>query len=395
MNLSRIQLAIRQQGMDGWLFYDFHNHDLLAYRILGLDARKMTTRRWYYFIPAEGEPSKLVHAIEAGKLDPLPGMKETYLPWTEQHAKLRKILAPAHRIAMQYSPLNALPSIAMVDAGTVELIRGFGKEVVSSADLVQTFEAVIDGPGFASHLEAGRRLHTIMDGAFRETARRLRTGQALNELELQQFIVDRYHDNQLICDGDYPIVAVNAHAADPHFVPAPETAFPIRTGDLLLLDLWAKLDAAGSIYFDITWIGYLGDPVPPEIGQHFQLVRQARDRAVEFARQRLREGNPPAGWEVDEACRQVIAAAGCGGLFIHRTGHSIGETAHGHGVNFDNLETRDERRLAPGLLCSVEPGVYLPGRYGIRSEINVYVNPDNELLVTGPCQQDVIRVFDL
>ena len=394
MQLERIQAALREQKLDGWLFYDHHNRDLLASRILGLDSTKMTSRRWYYFIPAQGTPGKLVHAIESAKLDSLPGDKHVYLPWTEQQAFLRQLLGGAKRVAMQYSPNNAIPYISIVDGGAIDLIRSFGVEVVSSADLVQIFEAALTAEDFETHLEAGRRMHAILDRTFAEVRRRVLAGEEPTEYEIQQFMVGLYAENGLTCHNEYPIVGVNAHAADPHYEPTPEKALPIRRGDLLLLDLWARLDQPRSIYFDITWTGYLGDPIPPKHSQVFEIVRAARDRAVEFARERFAAGKTVYGWEVDDACRAVIDKAGYGRYFIHRTGHSIGEAVHGNGVNIDNLETKDERRLVPGILFSVEPGIYLPGEFGIRSEIDVFINHNSEVVVTGPQQTELVKVLN-
>lgn len=394
MDLEKIQSALRQYGLDGWLFYDFHNRDLIAYRILGLDPHKMTTRRWYYFIPAEGEPRKLVHAIEQGKLDPLPGEKKVYLPWPQQHQLLKEILGPARKVAMQYSPLNAIPYVSMVDGGTVDLVRSLGVEIISSADLVQLFEAYLDEAAFETHLEAGRRIHLVLDETFREVSRRIHAREAMNEYEIQCFMADLFRANHLQCDGEYPIVAVNAHAADPHYAPDPEKASPIRKDDLLLIDLWAKLDQPGAIYFDITWMGYLGDPIPQKYTDVFQIVRAARDRAVEFAADRFAHGRPVHGWEVDNECRRVIETAGYGQYFIHRTGHSIGEAVHGNGVHIDNLETKDERQLMPGILFSVEPGIYFAGDFGVRTEIDVFITHDSKVRVTGPIQQELVKVLD-
>jgi Xaa-Pro aminopeptidase len=394
MELERIQAALREQKLDGWLFYDHHVRDPLAYRILGLDDTKLYSRRWYYFIPVKGAPGKLVHAIEPAKLDSLPGDKHVYLPWTEQQTFLRHLLGGAKRVAMQYSPNNAIPYVSLVDGGTIDLIRSFSVEVVSSADLVQMFEAALTADDFETHLEAGRRMHAILDRTFAEVRRRVLGGAEPTEYEIQQFMVGLYDENGLTCQNLFPIVGVNAHAADPHYEPTPDQALPIRKGDLLLLDLWARLDQPRSVYFDITWTGYLGDPIPPKYIHVFDIVRAARDRAVEYARERFAAGRTVYGWEVDDACRTVIDKAGYGRYFIHRTGHSIGETVHGNGVNIDNLETKDERRLVPGILFSVEPGIYLPGEFGIRSEIDVFINHNSEVVVTGPQQSELVKILN-
>lgn len=394
MDLERIQGALREFGLDGWLFYDFHNRDAIGARILGLDPKKFTSRRWFYFIPAQGTPQKLVHAIESGKLDSLPGDKHVYLPWPDQHQKLRAMLGDARKVAMQYSPENAIPYVSVVDAGTVELVRSFGVDVVSSADLVQLFEACLDEAAFATHMEAATLMHGILDETFREVARRIRSKAPFTEYDIQQFMLERYSANGLTCQGENPIVAVNDHAADPHFEPTPEGSHTIREGDFLLLDLWAKLDRPGAIFFDITWTGYIGNEIPDRYRKIFEIVRDARDRAVDFANERLSRNEKVCGWEVDDACRKVISDAGYGQYFIHRTGHSIGEEVHGNGGHIDNLETKDVRALMPGILFSVEPGIYLPGDFGVRSEIDVFITPQGEAVATGPRQTELVKVMD-
>jgi len=394
MELERIQQELHAGGLDGWLLYDLHHRDLMAVRILGLDESRHASRRWFYWIPAEGEPVKLAHRVEPTQLDRLPGSKRMYLAWKELHAELAEILgAPEKRIAMQYSPCGAIPTISVVDGGTIDLVRSFGHQVVSSADLVQSFEAVIDERGYRSHLEAGRRVQAIKDQAFAEVESAVRGRRRVTEYEIQQFIVERFREAELEHDGD-PIVAVNDHPANPHFFPNPDNARVIEKGDTLLIDLWAKLREPGAIYYDITWCAYVGQDPPERYVQLFNLVRDARNRAVEFIRERFREKLPCHGYEVDDACRKVIEQAGYGPAFIHRTGHSIGQTCHGNGVNIDNLETRDERLLVPGICFSIEPGIYLEGELGVRSEIDVFITPGGEVVVAG-AEQDRLITMDV
>ncbi|MBM4394689.1 MAG: M24 family metallopeptidase [Deltaproteobacteria bacterium] len=391
MNLDAIQQAIRDAGLDGWLFCDFHNRDALGYRILGLDFAKFTSRRWFYLIPGVGDPVRLVSRVEPARLDALPGQKRFYLSWRELADELARLVG-GRTVAMQYSPDDAIPYVSLVDAGLVDLVRGAGATVASSADLVQQFEAVIDEAGYRSHLEAGERIVRIKDEAFAMIRDALAGGREVTEYDVQRFILRRYVEEGLDCMGEEPIVGVNDHPSDPHFQPTPENCRVIKRGDTILIDLWAKLAAPGAIFFDITWCGFAGTEPPAEYVRIFEVVRDARDAAVAFARQRFEAGLPCAGWEVDEACRAVVRGAGYGDQFIHRTGHSIGVQVHGNGVNIDNLETRDLRRLVPGICFSVEPGIYLPGRMAVRSEIDVFVRPGGTVEVTGPMQRELVLV---
>jgi Xaa-Pro dipeptidase len=391
MELRAIQAVLREMKLDGWLLADFHNRDPISYRVLGLDIRKITSRRWFYYIPSRGEPVRLAHRVEPAKLDGLPGEKVMYLAWKELHASLKDILgAPVKKIAMQYSPMNAIPYVSMADAGTVELIRSFGHEIVSSADLVQLFEAVISEDGYRSHLEANRLIHSIKDEAFDMIRRSLGGPNAVTEYDVQQFIVRRFEEDNLDCAGEYPIVGVNGHPANPHFEPTKENTVPMRMGDCVLIDLWAKLKKAGSIYADITWCGFCGADPPEEYTRIFGIVRDARDAAVRFVRDRFARSEPCFGWEVDEACRDVVRRGGYGPQFIHRTGHSIGENVHGNGVHIDNLETREERRIIPGICFSVEPGIYLEGRMAARTEVDVFITLKGEVVVAGEEQKNLI-----
>ncbi len=392
MDLKRIQQELKSAALDGWLFYDFHNRDPIAYRVLGLDFGKFTSRRWWYWIPSTGEPVRLVHKVESTKLDTLPGEKRLYLGWRELHQALKEILAGKKKIAMQFSPQAAIPYVSTVDGGTVELIRGLGKDVHSSADLVQTFEAVIDEDGYRSHLAACEKIQAIKDQAFSRIGEFIRAGRRLSEYDLQQWIVHRFDEEGLDCMGEFPIVGVDDHPANPHFEPTPENARPFAKNQCVLIDLWAKLKQPGAIFYDITWCGHIGGTPPAKYIEIFNVVRDARKAAVAFVRERLANKTPVFGYEVDDVCRKVVDEAGYGQNFIHRTGHSIGAEVHGNGVNIDNLETKDERQLVPGICFSVEPGIYLEGEMAVRSEINVFITPQGEVVVAGREQEELVII---
>jgi Xaa-Pro dipeptidase len=386
MDLPRIQEALRREKLDGWLFFDHHGRDPLAYRVLGFPPPGHVTRRWYYLIPAEGDPQGLVHRIEAGVIDALPGEKSKYSSWQEQHSELGRLLRGLNRVAMQYSPLCAVPYVAMVDAGTVELVRMQGVEVVTSAELIQEFEACLNDAQFASHLEAGRRVDKVRAAAFRLIAEKLSSG--VNEFMVKDWIREQFNNAGLVTDSG-PIVGVNAHAGDPHYEPTPETSLPIRSGDFVLIDMWAKLDKPDSIYYDITWTGFCGD-APDRIREVFETVRDARNRAFDAVSKAATEKREIRGFEVDDAARNYIRERGFGDAFVHRTGHSIGTETHGTGANMDNLETHDERRILPGALFSIEPGIYLKD-FGVRSEVNVFVTA-NSAATTGVVQDELVRI---
>ncbi len=389
MDLHGIQQALRTLKIDGWLFCDFHNRDVLAYRILGLDMARMTSRRWFYYIPARGVPKRLVHSVEKGKLDALPGTKQVYLPWEQLHASLKKILGSPKKIAMQYSPKNNLPPIALVDAGTVELVRSFGHKVVSSADLVQLFEAVIDEKGYRTHKAAAEKVDRIRAEAFARISEGIRAGNGVSELQITQYILRRFAEEALVT-ADAPIVGSNEHPTDPHFESKPENDRPFKHGDTVLIDLWAKQNVPGGIYYDITWVGYIGNQPPAQYREIFDVVVRARDAAVSFVREKFSKGQPCFGWQVDDACRNVVKKAGYARYFVHRTGHSIGEETHGNGGNIDNLETRDDRQLVPGCCFSIEPGIYLEGKMAVRTEINMFIRHDRTPEVTGEVQRDML-----
>jgi Xaa-Pro dipeptidase len=408
MDLRAIQAALREHHLDGWLFYDHHHRDPIAYRILGLDENSFVSRRWYYFIPAEGDPRKLVHRIEAGKLDSLPGGRDEYSSWQELEQKLEALLHSATNIAMQYSPRNAIMYVAMVDAGTVELIRSMGKNVVSSADVVSAFEAVLTELQIATHFEAQRRLDAVLAAGWRYIGESIRnvaeTGLAITEFDVVEFLKSKMEKSGLWTDHG-PNCSAGPNSADSHYEPTRETSRTIRDGDFVLIDIWAKLadprnpkqpDPA-AIWYDITWTGVVGRAPTDREKLIFDTVRNARDAAIAAVQRAYAEGRPIAGWEADDAARNVIRAAGFAQWFTHRTGHNIEVTLHGNGAHLDNLETHDDRLLLPNTCFSVEPGIYFPGEFGIRSEVNMITLPRNgeqkgSAVVTGPIQRELLRI---
>jgi Xaa-Pro aminopeptidase len=389
MSLAEIQKALRDAQYDGWLFYDHHHRDPIAYHVLNINP-PMCTRRWYYLIPAEGEPAKLVHRIERSNLDGLPGTEVQYSSWKEQREGLKRILGGKRRVAMQYSPLNDIPYVGLVDAGTVELVKSLGVEVVSSADLVQLFEARWSEAALASHLAAGKVVHAATRAGFEMIRDAVRAGKSIGEYDVQQEMA-RLFEAQGVISDEPPNVSVNRNSANPHYLPTRDSSQPIRAGDFVLQDVWGKLKTPGAVYFDITWTGFVGEEVPRRYVEIFEIVREARDAAIELVQRAMREGRLLHGYEVDDAARAVIARHGYGAYFVHRTGHSIGEEVHGNGANMDNFETHDDRRIIPHTCFSIEPGIYL-AEFGVRSEVNVYVE-ERDARVTGEMQQAVVPIL--
>lgn len=385
VNIPEMQEDLRAAKLDGWLFYDFRGRDPIAHRILQLSA-EMRTRRWFYFVPAKGTPKKLMHKIETHSIASLPGEEFFYAGQDELKKSLGKILGRAKTVAMQYSPKNAIPYVAMVDAGTIEVVRSCGVKVVSSADLVQKYEACWTPEQLESHLAAGKEIDRIVAQAFRNAAQGVRDKKPLTEYELQQWILKEFGAAG-IGTQDGPDVAVNGHASDPHYAPSADRPTKIQEGDLLLLDVWGKLKTPNSVFYDITWVGFLGAKVPEKFAKVFGVVREARDAAVDLILTSVAKGKPLQGWQVDRAARKIVEKAGYGKYFFHRTGHSIGETIHGNGANMDDLETHDVRHLIPRTCNSVEPGIYLP-EFGIRSEVDVYIG-EKEARVTGAVQKEI------
>jgi Xaa-Pro dipeptidase len=389
MNLEAIQSALRENSLDAWLFYDHHHRDPIAYRVLGLRDDLMVTRRWFYLLPAQGEPRKLVHRIEAGHLDPLPGSKREYSAWQELQSELRALVSPYRRVAMQYSPQNLIPYIGLVDAGTIEMVRGFGPEIVSSGDLVARFEATWTEEQVRSHFDARDRIDAITAAAFQEIGRRVRSG-GTHEFEIQQWIMEGFRREGLTPGDDFPIVAVNQNSGNPHYEPNSSRSAPIREGDWVLLDIWGKLTRPDSVYYDITWTGFVGRSPGDRVQEIFRVVTGGRDAAISAVRSGIAAKQKMAGWQVDQAAREFITQAGYGKYFVHRTGHSIGTTVHANGANADNFETKDERRLMPNSCFSIEPGVYLP-EFGVRSEVNMLIRSD-KAEVTGKVQKEIVLI---
>ncbi|MCX7894969.1 MAG: Xaa-Pro peptidase family protein [Thermoanaerobaculum sp.] len=389
-DVAHIQRELEKLGVDGWLFFDFHNRDPIAYRILGLEFGKFTSRRWFYLVPKVGQPVKLVSAVEPTKLDSLPGHKRVYRSWRELWDHLRATLDGLSTVAMQYSPRGDVPYVSIVDAGTVELVRATGVEVVSSAPLVQVFEAVLTPRQLETHVRAGEKIHRIREEAFALVSHKVRAAEVITPYDVQQFILRRFAEEGLTCMGENPIVGTNEQPADPHFEPTPENARPIKRGDTLLVDLWAKLDEPDAVFYDITWCAFVGQDPPAKYREIFRVACEARDAALALVQERLAQGAAVAGYEVDDAARQVVEKAGYGPFFVHRTGHNIGTNVHGNGANLDNLETRDNRLLVPGLCFSIEPGIYLAGEMAVRTEINVYITHQGQPQVYGPIQRELV-----
>ena len=392
MNLQAIQQALTDQHLDGWLFYDHHHRDPFAYRILGLDEHAFVTRRWFYFIPAHGAPSKLVHRIESGRLDTLPGAKAEYSSWQELETRLAAMLTGASKIAMQYSPRNAIMYVAMVDAGTVELLRESGKTIVSSADLISQFEAVLTDAQIETHFSAQRLLDPILQSAWTRIHDATANGGAgTDEFTLVQHLREAITRAGLVTDHG-PNVSVGPNSADSHYDPTLASSRPIRTGDFILIDIWARLAGQpDAIWYDITWTGVVGREPTEREQLIFATVRNARDASIQAVQEAFAACNPIAGWQADDAGRNLIRAAGFSDFFTHRTGHSIATDLHGPGAHLDNLETHDERLILPNTCFSVEPGLYFPGEFGIRSEVDMIALP-GRALVTGPRQTELVRI---
>ena len=388
LSIPAVQAALKEEGLDGWLLYDFHGSNPIARRLTGLDRDgKMTTRRWYYVIPASGEPKKLVHAIEPYNLDHLPGGKTVYSQRQTLATGLQQVLGGLKRVAMEYSPGNAIPYISRVDAGTVEAVQEAGASVVSSGDLVQRFEAVWSDEALQTHRAASDRLYRIKDRAF-DFIRESRTnGRALTEIDVQRKMVEWFGQEGLISDAP-PVVGAQENAGNPHYMPTAEKCRAIGDGEIVLLDLWGKMPEPGAVFADITWVGFTAGPAPDRYVKAFNAARDGRDAAVALVKSAVAAGRVLRGYEVDRACRAVLEREGFGAQFIHRTGHSLGTEVHGNGVHMDDYETHDERRLIPGTGFTIEPGVYTKD-FGVRTEINMFIG-EREATVTGPLQTEFV-----
>jgi Xaa-Pro aminopeptidase len=391
-DLNAVQTAIREAGVDGWLMYDFRGLNVLAQRVAGLSEKKLS-RRWFYFVPATGEPRKLVHAIEPAALDHLPGTQKTvYRRWQDLEAGVCALVVGAKRVAMEYSERNANPYISRVDAGTVELVRSFGPEVVGSGDLIQQFEAVWDDDQEKSHFEAAALCRAAYDVAFDFIASEIRAKGKVMETAVQARIMKHFADNGMTTYSP-PIVGVGPHSGDPHFDTNVTTDAPIQPGSWVLIDLWAKMNRPRAVYADYTQCAYIGDTVPEQYAKVFTIVAAARDAGINCAKAAFAVQRPLQGWEIDNATRAVIEAAGYGDFYTHRTGHNIGQEVHGNGAHIDGLETREDRRIIRRTCFSIEPGIYLP-EFGARSEVDVYIDAAGAVHVTGgDPQTEVHRII--
>jgi Xaa-Pro dipeptidase len=388
--ISAIQRALQEDGLDGWLLYDFHGSNPIANRLSGLaSAGKMTTRRWYYLVPADGAPRGLVHAIERHNLDGLPGEKRPYAGREQLASGLRTLLTGMKRVAMEYSPGNAIPYISRVDAGTVESVRQLGVEVASSGDLVQRFEAVWTDEVLATHQSASEKLYRIKDQAFQLVKERMASRSSVSEFEVQQEMLKWFGEGGLVTDAP-PNVSAQENAGNPHYLATREQHRAIQPNEIVLIDLWGKLARPGAVFADITWVGFTGSQVPDTYARAFAAIRDGRDAAIDLVQTAVREQRDLRGYQVDRACRDVIERAGFGAQFIHRTGHSLGENVHGDGVHMDDYETHDDRRLIPGTGFTIEPGIYTD-TYGVRTEINMFVG-EREARVTGQRQQELVSL---
>jgi Xaa-Pro aminopeptidase len=388
--IAAVQRALKEDGLDGWLLYDFHGSNPIARRLTNLNSSaKLSTRRWFYLVPAEGPPRGLVHAIERHNLDALPGEKRPYAGRAQLADGLRDLLRGMKRVAMEYSPENAIPYISRVDAGTIEAVRGAGVEVASSGDLVQRFEAIWTDAALQTHRAAAERLYRIKDQAFQLVRDRLRSGTAVNEFEVQQAMMGWFAEEGLISDSA-PCVSAQENAGDPHYQTTAVVHRPIGRNEILLLDLWGKLPSPGAVFADITWVGFTADVVPEKYARVFAAARDGRDAAVALVTSAARAGRDLRGYEVDRAARDVIERAGFGSQFIHRTGHSLGEDVHGNGVHMDDYETHDDRRLIPGTGFTIEPGIY-NDEFGVRTEVNMFV-AERDAEVTGPLQSELVTL---
>lgn len=391
--ISEIQEVLRDEKVDGWLLYNFRNINPIAKSILSLPPEIMVTRRYFYLIPSYGQPRKLIHKIEANNFDSLPGETLLYASWFSLEDGLRTLLSDIHSVAMEYSPYCSIPTVSVVDAGTFELVKKFNVDIHSSATLVQYFEARWSNEQFRLHQEAAEHLRKIIDEVFRYIRSSISNSTEITEYDIQQFILSEFKKRNLITASP-PNCSVNENSANPHYEPMNEGSKRIQAGDFVLVDIWAKSSKPKSVYADITWVGYVGDSVPEKYHNVFEVVKKGRDSALNFVRNQLRAGIDVRGYEVDTIARTIIRSAGYGEYFIHRTGHSLGEDVHGNGANLDNLETHDERKIIPRTAFTIEPGIYLPGDFGVRSEINVYVTDEKECIVTGlPIQESIIPIL--
>jgi len=392
LDVAAVQTALRDEGLDGWLLYDFHGSNPIAAEVTGAGRRggHLATRRWYYLIPAAGQPRGLVHAIERRVLAHLPGDVTIYAGREQLESGLRDLVRGVRRVAMEYSPGGAIPYVGRVDAGTIEHLRALGLDITSSGDLVQRFAATWDAAAVETHMQASERLYRIKDRAFAAIRERMAARTPTSEFDIQQLMTGWFRDEGLITDSP-PIVAAAGNGGNPHYMPTAADHRPIRPGEMVLLDLWGKLDRAGAVFADITWVGYTGERPPERFVKVFEVVAAARDAAVTLVQRSVAAGQSLQGWQVDRAASTVLRSAGFGAHVLHRTGHSLGESVHGNGVNMDDYETHDDRRLLPGTGFTIEPGVYFDD-FGVRSEINMIVRT-HDAVVTGPLQTEILALL--
>lgn len=390
IDIGAVQKALQNEGLDAWLLYDFQGSNPVSYRLAGMGAAgHLATRRWFYLIPQSGEPRALVHAIERHNLDHLAGTREVYAGREQLREGLARILSGVRRVAMEYSPECAIPYVSRVDAGTIELVRSLGAEVMTSGDLIQQFEARWSDAAIATHRAASEKLYRIKDKAFEEVARRLRDRVATTEYDIQQKMVGWFTEEGLVADSA-PCVSAQENAGNPHYLATAADHRIIRENELVLLDLWGKLRQPGAVYADITWIGFTGPSAPDEMTRAFAAICGARDAAAGAVEDAARAGREIRGFEADRAARRVLIDAGYESAILHRTGHSLGENVHGNGAHLDDYETHDERRLMPGSGFTIEPGLYFKD-FGVRTEINmVWTSSGPE--VTGPRQKAILSL---
>lgn len=386
--ILEVQKTLSKYNLDGWLLYDFRRNNDLACKFLEIPSKQLLTRRFFYWIPVYGDPVKIVHAIESSALDHIPGDRLEYHTWQKIESHLKQVLKGAHRIAMEYSPRNAIPAVSKVDAGTIDLVRALGVEVVSSADLLQQYTSVWDAHKLQTHIAASKVVCDIVESAWKWIGDHLHQNKTISEYDVQEYILEQFKRHHCTSD-DSPLCAVNAHSANPHYVASKGSASIIRKGDFILIDLSCKQDIPRAVYADITRVGVAAAEPTKKQQEIFDIVKKARDAGTDLVRQRFLEHKPVRGCEVDQCCRDVISAAGYGDYFIHRTGHNIDEHVHGDGAHIDNLETQDTRQLLPGTCFSIEPGIYLPGEFGVRMEYDVYITLDGQVQVTGGIQEKI------
>ena len=385
--LAAIREGLTRLKADGWLLFDFHGLNPVATRVLGIGG--LATRRLFVWIPAVGEPVAIAHKIELGRVEGFPGDVRPYAMWRELEQQLKGVLS-GRKAAMEYSPKDAVPYLDRIPAGVVELVRAAGADIVSSGDLVTTMAARWTGDELAGHRRAAEQLRDIALAGFQQVRTWREKGERTTEMKLQQWVLQAFEHARLFTDHP-PIVGVDAHAANPHYETAGGPETEILPNQVLLLDLFAGV-AIDTVYADQTWMCWTGAEVPAEVAKVWNVVRDARDQAVATLRDKWREGWPVTGGDLDDAARGVVKRAGYGEWFVHRTGHSIDKELHGSGPHLDNYETHDDRRLLPGVGFSVEPGIYLTGRFGVRSEINVVLHDSGPEVTPKEPQQELIRL---